>query len=120
MKKGLFVYGTLHPDHAPHEIRGVVERMTAMGSGTVMGELHDLGEYPALAPRGKRQPVAGALFALPEDPEALRTLDAYEEFDPRKPETSLFRRRKRVVTLEDGRKERHWVYVYNRELPLAS
>ena len=120
MKKGLFIYGTLHPDRAPQEIRGVVDRLRPIGSGTVRGELHDLGEYPALAPRGKRQPVSGALFALPEDPAALRMLDAYEEFDPQKPETSLFRRRKRVVTLQNGRKERHWVYVYNRELPVAS
>ena len=120
MKKGLFIYGTLHPDRAPQEIRGVVDRLKPIGSGTVRGELHDLGEYPALAPRGKRQPVPGALFALPEDPGALRMLDAYEEFDPQKPETSLFRRRNRVVTLQNGRKERHWVYVYNRELPVAS
>ena len=118
MKKGLFIYGTLHPDRAPHEIRGIVEQMKPIGSGTVRGELHDLGEYPALSPRGKRRPVAGAIFALPDDPKALRMLDAYEEFDRRNPESSLFRRRKRVVTLEDGRKERHWVYIYNRVLPL--
>ncbi len=120
MRNGLFVYGTLHPDCAPEEIRDVVEQMKPMGTGTVLGEVHDMGEYPALAPKGRRKPVRGSLFALPDHPEALRKLDAYEEFDPQQPETSLFRRRKRVVTLSDGRKERHWVYVYNRELPAAS
>ncbi len=120
MKKGLFVYGTLHPDHAPDEIRSAVRRLRPIGSATVLGQLHDLGEYPALAKRGKRKPVTGTLFALPDDTETLQQLDAYEEFDPRKPETSLFRRRQRTVTMQDGRKERHWVYVYNRELPLAS
>lgn len=119
MTPGLFVYGTLHPDRAPAEIRDVVRQMKPIGTGTVLGEVHDLGEYPALAPRGQRKPVSGALFALPESPDALRKLDAYEEFDRQKPETSLFRRRKRVITLSDGRKERHWVYVYNRELPKA-
>ena len=120
MKKGLFVYGTLHPDHAPDEIRGVARQLRAIGPATVLGQLHDLGEYPALAKRGRRRPVSGTLFALPDDAETLGKLDAYEEFDPLKPETSLFRRRERTVTLQDGRKERHWVYVYNRDLPLAS
>lgn len=119
MKEGLFIYGTLHPDRAPGEIRGVVERLKQIGRGTVKGELHDLGEFPALT-NGKRRPVSGALFALPDDPDALRKLDAYEEFDPQNPTTSLFRRRRRLVTLQDGSKQRHWVYVYNRELPVAS
>jgi gamma-glutamylcyclotransferase (GGCT)/AIG2-like uncharacterized protein YtfP len=57
---------------------------------------------------------------MPDDAETLQQLDAYEEFNRRQPETSLFRRRTRTVTLRNGRKERHWVYVYNRELPLAS
>ena len=93
--------------------------MKPMGTGTVLGEVHDLGEYPALASGGRRKPVRGSLFALPDDPDVLRKLDAYEEFNPQEPETSLVRRRKRVVTLSDGRKERHWVYGYNRELPAA-
>ncbi len=120
MRKGLFIYGTLHPDRAPDEIRDVVQQMTLVGPATITGEVHDLGEYPALAPKGQRKPVRGSLFALPDHPDALRKLDAYEEFNPQQPETSLFRRRRRVVTLSDGRKERHWVYVYNRELPAAS
>ena len=119
MKKGLFIYGTLHPDRAPDEIRGAVERLRLIGLGTILGELHDLGEYPALAPGGKRERVFGTLFALPDEIETLQTLDAYEGFNPREPETSLFRRRERTITLPDGRKERHWVYVYNRELPPA-
>ena len=116
MKKGLFVYGTLHPERAPDEVRHVVAQLSAIGPGTVLGELHDLGEYPALVKQGKRQPVRGMLFALPDDPETLQQLDAYEGFDPRKPETGLFRRRLLTVTLQNGRKERHWVYVYNRDL----
>ncbi len=117
MRPGLFVYGTLHPDRASAEIRDVVRRLVAVSSGTVLGKLHDVGEYPALVTNGCRQPVAGTLFALPDDPDVLRRLDAYEEFDPKQPEASLFRRRKRTVTLSDGRRERHWVYVYNRPMP---
>jgi gamma-glutamylcyclotransferase (GGCT)/AIG2-like uncharacterized protein YtfP len=120
MKKGLFVYGTLHPDRAPDEIRSAVRRLRPIGSATVLGQLHDMGEYPALVNSGKRKRILGTLFALPDDIETLQKLDAYEEFDPLKPEASLFRRCMRTVTLQDGRKERHWVYVYNRELPLAS
>jgi len=116
MKPGLFVYGTLHPDRAPSEIRGVVTRLKRIGTGTVAGSVYELGEYPALVPTG-RQRVAGTLFELPDDPQALKAMDEYEEFLPEEPENSLFIRKKRTVTRSDGRKEKHWVYVYNRPVP---
>ena len=120
MQEGaLFVYGTLHPDRAPAEVRAAVLQLRLIGPATIRGELRDLGEYPALLPHSRRGVVTGTLFALPDDPAVLNALDAYEGYDPRSPETSLFLRRKRTVTLHDGRRERHWVYVYNRELPAA-
>ena len=121
MKEGLFVYGTLHPDRAPEEIKEVVKRLTPLGRGTVVGQLHDLGEYPALIVGGKRRErVPGAVFALPDDPAALQALDRYEEFQPADLENSLFVRLKRTVTLENGSRKRLWVYLYNQKLPQAS
>ena len=117
---GLFVYGTLHPDRAPDEIREAVAQLRLIGPATIPGRVHDLGEYPALLSGAHRGIVMGTLFALPHDSSVLKALDEYEGYDPKQPERSLFLRRKRVVTLSDGRKERHWVYVYNRELPAAS
>lgn len=116
-KPGLFVYGTLRPDLAPDEIRDAAAQLISIGPATIAGEVRDLVEYPALVPGSRRGRVPGMLFLLPDDPDVLRRLDAYEGYDLRHPEKSLFVRRRRVVTLSDGTKQRHWVYVYNRELP---
>ena len=113
----LFVYGTLHPDRAPAEIRGVVRCMKRIGEGTVMGTLHNLGDFPGLVLDGK-QKIHGVLFELPDDPEALKKLDEYEEYVPSDPANSLFVRTKRTVTMAGGKKSQPWVYVYNRPLQI--
>jgi gamma-glutamylcyclotransferase (GGCT)/AIG2-like uncharacterized protein YtfP len=121
LKQELFVYGTLHPDRAPEEIKKVVRKMVPVGKGTVVGNLHDLGDYPALVVDGKRkQRISGSVFVLPDDPEALQALDRYEEYEPQDPKNSLFVRSKRTVTLANGTRKRCWVYVYNQKLPQAS
>lgn len=113
----LFVYGTLHPDRAPEEISSVVRKMVLVGSGTIAGNLHDLGEYPALTLNGKKkQRVRGTVFVLPDDPEFLHKLDEYEGYLPDDPANSLFVRSKHLVILDDGARRYCWVYVYNREL----
>lgn len=116
-RPGLFIYGTLHPDRAPAEILKAVSQLTRLGPASIRGQVRDMGEYPALLPGSRRGVVTGTLFALPDRPSVLKALDAYKGYDSREPKTSLLRRRKRLVTLPDNRKERHWVYVYNRELP---
>jgi len=120
MKQCLFVYGTLHPDRAPGEIRNVVKKMIPIGSGTIAGDLHDLGDYPELTVDGKKkQRIKGAVFALPDDRETLRKLGQYEEYFPANPANSLFVRSKRLVTLDDGTRRFCWVYLYNRKLKKA-
>lgn len=116
MKAGLFVYGTLHPDRAPSEIRDVVRRLRKIGTGTVRGSVYELGDYPALVP-DSRMHVTGTLFELPDDRAALWAMDDYEEYWRDRPHKSLFVRKKRTVTRDDGRKEKHWVYVYNQPIP---
>ncbi len=111
--KGLFVYGTLHPDHTPDEIRASVAQLSLIGSGTVTGELLDLGEYPGLITNGARNTVPGTLFALPDAPEVLRALDAYEGFNPDDVDGSLFRREPITVTMDGGHEETHWIYLYS-------
>jgi gamma-glutamylcyclotransferase (GGCT)/AIG2-like uncharacterized protein YtfP len=114
MKQCLFVYGTLHPDRAPAEIREVVSKLVPVGPGTIGGTLHDLGEYPGLTLDGEKQLVRGTVFALPDDAEVLRRLDQYEGYFPREPSNSLFIRSKHLITLDDGTTLSCWVYVYNR------
>ncbi len=115
MADKLFIYGTLHPDHAPREIYDVVKTLRHLGKGTIRGKLYDLGEYPgAVLEKGTTERVQGAVFELPDDPGTLASLDQYEDFLPGHPENSLFVRSKTTVTLADGSQKRCWVYFYNR------
>jgi len=121
MKQELFVYGTLHPNRAPAEIENIAKKMVRVGKGTIAGTLHHFEDSPALTPGGKsRKRVHGSIFALPDDPEILRKLDQYEEYQPEDPANSLFIRAKRLVTFENGTRRFCWVYVYNQKLSQAS
>ncbi|SEB82049.1 gamma-glutamylcyclotransferase family protein [Terriglobus roseus] len=115
MKLGLFVYGTLHPDRAPAEVRHLTRQFVSLGTGTVKGRLLDLGEYPGLVFDGELESVPGEVFAIPEGPEMLRALDEYEGFTEHKDAGSLFVRELRDVRMTHGGIERHWVYRYNRQ-----
>ncbi len=116
MSAFLFVYGTLLPAHAPAEIAHAVSKLRPIGEGFVNGVLYDLGEYPGvvLDPSSQHR-RAGTVFQLPDDPSILRTLDAYEEFDPDAPGSSLFLRVLHPVALAKGGTLQCWIYVYNRD-----
>jgi gamma-glutamylcyclotransferase (GGCT)/AIG2-like uncharacterized protein YtfP len=110
----LFVYGTLLPDLAPESVRELVGRLRPRGPASVPGRLCDLGPFPgAILSDEAATGVQGQVFELPDDPGLLAALDAYEGFDPRRPEASLFVRVGRTVTLADGGTVSCWVYVYN-------
>ena len=63
---------------------------------------------------GAGPPIYGEVFELPDDPEVLRQLDAYEGFDPERPRSSEFVRQEWLVVVQSGRKIKCWVYAYNR------
>lgn len=114
MPHHLFVYGTLSPRHAPPEIRATVRRLRPVGQASVRGRLYDLGEYPgAILSARSRSVIRGEVFELPEDSTTLPSLDDYEGFEPAKPASSLFLRREWPVTMDDGKRLRCWVYIYN-------
>lgn len=108
----LFVYGSLRRD-APgsrHELLG--EAAEFLGHGRVRGRLLDLGAYPGLVAAVTRAEwVRGELHAIPGQ-RALARLDAYEDYNPRRPERSLFLRREARVELDSGEVVAAWVYVY--------
>jgi gamma-glutamylcyclotransferase (GGCT)/AIG2-like uncharacterized protein YtfP len=112
----LFVYGTLHPERAPTMVADVVRRFIAVGRGSVRGWKYDLGEYPGLVLDATGNAVAGDVFALPEDAEVLRRLDAYEGYDAGDLTASLFRRVRTLVAMVDGSALECWVYVYHQPL----
>lgn len=114
MTDHLFVYGTLSPRNAPPEIAATVNRLRPVGSASVRGRLYDLGEYPgAVLSEKSRSVVRGEVFELPGDRSTLTALDSYEGFEPHKPGSSLFLRRVWPVTMDDGKRVRCWVYIYN-------
>ncbi len=120
MAERLFVYGTLHPNHAPSEVADLVRRFKRIAKGTVHGHLYDLGDFPAMILDPEAGLVKGIVFELPHDPDAFSRLDAYEEYSPEDPGESLFLRQRTNVTLSDGAQLECWVYVYNRPLPNES
>jgi gamma-glutamylcyclotransferase (GGCT)/AIG2-like uncharacterized protein YtfP len=119
-KRYLFSYGTLQPRHAPAEIASTVSRLRRVGRGSVRGRLYDLGEYPGAVLSRNAPLVIGQVFELPNDPEVLTRLDEYEGFDPHRPQSSLFVRKRCLVQLDSGKKLFCWMYAYNRPPGAAS
>jgi len=116
----LFVYGTLLPGRAPAEIAPIVRRLRAVGDGFVRGRLYDLGEYPGVVLDETGKEIPGKIFRLPEEPEVLKRLDEYEEFDAAQPEGSLFVRKEWPVIRRGGNRTLVcWVYVYNQQAGAA-
>jgi gamma-glutamylcyclotransferase (GGCT)/AIG2-like uncharacterized protein YtfP len=114
MSDYLFAYGTLQPGRAPAQIAGLAAELRPVGKGFVRGVLYDLGGYPGAVPDpnapGK---IFGTVMELPDDPEILRRLDAYEECDPQSPKTSEYVRELRKVELATGGILTCWFYRYN-------
>jgi len=117
MPEPLFIYGTLHPDRAPAEIAPTVALLRPLGPATLRGQLMNLGPYPGLLLPGE-EIIHGELFALPEERQlrahTWQALDAYEDFRPASPETSLFTRVLTRVALPDGETRQAWVYIFNQ------
>ena len=113
-RKGyMFVYGTLLPRLAPPEIESTVRRLRRVGRGTIRGRLFDLGDYPGAILTRSGPMIQGMIFEVPNDPEVLHRLDEFEGFDPAKPKSSLFVRKRRRAQMQDGTKIFCWVYAYN-------
>lgn len=110
----LFVYGTLMKGFQEDWQTKVGARL--LGRGIINGKLYDLGEFPgAICAAGDSgEYVKGELYQVRDAALATRILDQFEEFFPRQPHKSLFVRIIAPVTLEDGRRENAWVYVYNQ------
>jgi gamma-glutamylcyclotransferase (GGCT)/AIG2-like uncharacterized protein YtfP len=112
----LFIYGTLHPDRAPSEIAAAARRLIFIGPATIHARLYNLGAYPGAVLDSTAPPLPGELFAVP-DAETLAALDAYEDFRPADPASSLFLRVETTATLPNGSRHPCQIYVYNREAP---
>lgn len=112
-----FFYGSLLPALAPTAIASTIRRGHPLGNGEIRGQLYDLGDYPAgvVDPEAPTK-ITGQVFEFPDDEAVIRELDAYEDFDPERPATSLFVRRLVNVDVPDGRTLPCWTYLYERDL----
>jgi gamma-glutamylcyclotransferase (GGCT)/AIG2-like uncharacterized protein YtfP len=110
----LFVYGTLRRGAAPPALRELVEGWRWLGDAWVSGRLYDLGAFPgAVLDAAGAERVFGELAELPDEPGRWLRLDAYEGFDPERPEASLFRRVRCRAWRRDEVCEA-WIYVCGR------
>jgi gamma-glutamylcyclotransferase (GGCT)/AIG2-like uncharacterized protein YtfP len=111
----LFVYGTLrsaarHPAH-----RLLAQGAERVGTGRLQGRLFEVAGYPGAVPSADpAEEVIGEIYRLTDPAAVLAGLDDYEEAAERFPAPREYRRERAAVRLEDGRKIKAWVYLYNR------
>jgi pyruvate carboxylase len=111
----LFVYGTLRHACGHQMHRLLAEHAEFVGEATIQGRLYLVGEFPgAVETASPEDRVQGEVYSLNQAEELLTALDAYEDFDPQSPGTSLYRRDKAMTLLRDGKTVEAWVYFYNR------
>ena len=114
----IFVYGTLRSRAKAAERQLLAKHAVRVGVGHVRSASLFLGEYPYAVPvKTSGSVLVGEVYRL--DPatrtDILRKLDIYEEFDPKNPQGSLYRRE--VVQVRIGKEHiRAWIYWYNRPL----
>jgi gamma-glutamylcyclotransferase (GGCT)/AIG2-like uncharacterized protein YtfP len=106
----LFAYGTLMRGYALHQ--ALTRCATYFGPGQIEGTLLDLGAYPGLVEG--RGTVTGEVYRI-DSLELLPVVDREEGYN--------FERRRRKITLADGRQTWAWAYHYRglreRAVPIA-
>ena len=108
------MYGTLRRSHTPPEMTAVMRRLEWVGRGSVLGRVYDLGDYPgAVFDQRSSEEIQGEVYKLPMDGKVLEKLDAYEEFQPSRPEDSLFIRVSISVQVKTGKRLKCWAYRVN-------
>jgi gamma-glutamylcyclotransferase (GGCT)/AIG2-like uncharacterized protein YtfP len=119
-----FFYGTLVAGSGNQVAASAQALLSDMGPATVPGQLHAVpdaeGWFPALLP-GEGL-VYGRLYAAGADFDAaeLARLDAYEDFDPARPDSSLYVRTGIAATDAAGVTEEAQAYRFNQPLPVGS
>jgi gamma-glutamylcyclotransferase (GGCT)/AIG2-like uncharacterized protein YtfP len=106
----LFVYGTLRRGfELHHHLVRLGARFRA--KARVAAELFDLGRYLGARPADRKgEWVCGELFQLRQLKHDLTVLDEVEVFIPGTPERSEFVRTVAEVILNNGTRQRAWIY----------
>ncbi len=114
MIRKLFVYGSLHTASNPFH-RLLKQKAKKIGEGAASGSLYFIGRYPGAVMSKDGKKIYGTIFLI-EDIQVFKELDKYEEYNPLHPEHSLFIRKAVIVTDEQGKKHRAWIYIYNKDV----
>jgi gamma-glutamylcyclotransferase (GGCT)/AIG2-like uncharacterized protein YtfP len=120
MSRYLFVYGSLLPELAPPQIRSAMAGLRSLGPATTSGRLYDLGSHPGMVLDSGTGCVHGQAFELHDPGKVFEELDAYEGYDPQRPNESLFVRVLRPVHLANHDEIAAWVYVYQGPVQQAT
>jgi gamma-glutamylcyclotransferase (GGCT)/AIG2-like uncharacterized protein YtfP len=114
----VFFYGTLMTPLNGTGRRGLDQHLEYKGRGTIEAALFDLGIYPAAVPADDGR-VWGEVYQMSHPVIVLRALDEIEGYSPTEPESSLYRRKRTMVTMEDGTVVFASAYFYNAPLGRA-
>jgi gamma-glutamylcyclotransferase (GGCT)/AIG2-like uncharacterized protein YtfP len=114
----VFFYGTLMSGFRRHGRAGVDAALKPIGRGWIQAALFDLGLYPAAVPASDAR-VWGEVHEILDTDSVLASLDEIEGFNAEEPESGLYVRVEKPVTLDDGRVIPAWVYFYNAPLGQA-
>ena len=98
--------------------QSINQHLEFRGGGSIAAALFDLGIYPAAVPAADSR-VRGEVYALTDAAAALGALDELEGYRPTDPETSLYTRRRTLVSMDDGSTVEAWAYFYNAPLGRA-
>jgi gamma-glutamylcyclotransferase (GGCT)/AIG2-like uncharacterized protein YtfP len=114
--KHLFVYGTLMRGQANHA-RFCAEALTIEPAVTTGRLCHLPMGFPAMVETDDGQ-VFGEAMTFPDLDAVLRQTDLLEGYDPRRADSSMYRRVVVPVLIEpSGQRVMAWAYVWNRSLP---
>jgi gamma-glutamylcyclotransferase (GGCT)/AIG2-like uncharacterized protein YtfP len=123
----LFVYGTLRPQAkiAFAEAREILSKIAPycahIGEAHTRGRLHWVSWYPALVDSIRsRDRVVGDLMAIARPDKVFPALDAYENASTVASPRYEYIRRRKSVSLSNGRAVRAWVYLHNRPAAIGA
>jgi gamma-glutamylcyclotransferase (GGCT)/AIG2-like uncharacterized protein YtfP len=114
----VFFYGTLMSGFRRPGRTRVDAALKPIGRGWIQAALFDLGLYPAAVPASDAR-VWGEVHEILDTDSVLASLDEIEGFNAEEPESGLYIRVEKPVTLDDGRVIPAWVYFYNAPLGQA-
>lgn len=119
-----FIYGTLradapNADRTPADIARTFRNARKLGRGSVSGELYWATWYPGLIDTRGPSRVIGDVYEFENDPAFIAKLDDYEDASTDPATKREYRRKRKLVTLRNGRRLYAWTYIYNHPKKLG-